>query len=465
MLHVNQPIYRCVSFLAWLVISALVQTKVAGNRLDACEFPDSNCFEPDAQDASTMLQSKATVQVEVEKASTKAFEGLSSASAQMMHEIVAFVEGKHMKHGTLAPKTGVQGRWKILPLMIFMAAALMLNFIKVDKYGLIVLVALWGVSTIVMNIVNKLAVQVIPLPMTLIIMQMLLADVLLCIFFGPIRLWNEICSNSTVAIRWGLLTIFFSSGLVTSILALQDGSVILILTVRNVMPLLTLIVERLLLPQDSTREVTSESFFGLLMLAVGTTIYSAADLGESHSYKALGYIFLNMFCMIVYRLAERRMLIDMPQSLSFGALNLLQNFCGLALVVVLFFAWGEFKGTHTATLRETLLFVWHDPLNLAVVFFSGVAGLALGYYSTKLQKEVTATTFLALQSATKVMTILFAVIVLNEHPTALGIGGCMVSLAGGTWYGFAARREQPRDKPEVTPDEPEATTEQAPETK
>ena len=98
-----------------------------------------------------------------------------------------------------------------------------------------------------MNVMNKAAISVFPLPMTLLVVQMLIADVVLFAICGPRRLWNEIREHSDASARWSLLTFFFAGGLVTSIMALNYGSVILMLVSRNVMPLFSLIVERQLL--------------------------------------------------------------------------------------------------------------------------------------------------------------------------------------------------------------------------
>jgi drug/metabolite transporter (DMT)-like permease len=319
-----------------------------------------------------------------------------------------------------------------------MAVALCLNLVDGKKYALLTTVAVWSAASMTMNVVNKMAVMLMPAPMTLLIIQMLIAVLLLLVMFGPMRLWIEIRDNGSAAKRWTILSFFLVGALVTSLLALMHGSVILMLITRNLMPLLTLIFEGQLLPEDSCRPVTCEAVSALLTLAFGTTLYAFTALNTSASWTVLGLIFLNMVIMLLYRLAERYLLLGMPKSLSFGALNLLQNAAGLLPAILLFFVWGEHR-----TMSDNLLRCSRDPMTLAIISFSGCAGLALGYYSIVLQKAVTATSFLTIQCSMKVMTILLAVVVLGEHPGILGTVGCLISLGGGAWYGFLGSRPNP----------------------
>jgi len=323
-----------------------------------------------------------------------------------------------------------------------MAVCLSLTWFKAEKVNVVNIVSLWVTASVAMNIVNKIAVRVLPLPMTLLIVQMVIAIILLLSLCGPVRLMKEICEHAAFSARWSVLTVFFSGGLITSILALKSGSVSFFMIVRNLMPLFTLLIERPLLPVESTRPITQEVVLALTTLAAGTAFYAGSDLNV-HS---LGWIFLNMIIMISYRLAERRLLWDMPRSLSFGALNLLQNTFGMLPVVALFFAWGE----HRALKEHPDLFTlarWHDPMAAVCILFSGCAGLSLGYYSTMLQKEITATTMVTLQCSMKVIIIFLAMLVLGERFRSWSALGCFVSLLGGAWYARITSRPAPTDPP------------------
>jgi hypothetical protein len=67
---------------------------------------------------------------------------------------------------------------------------LALCFNWVDSQMLIIfnLMVLWTVSSVGMNIVNKMALKVLPLPMTVLIIQMSIAIFLLLVICGPLSL-------------------------------------------------------------------------------------------------------------------------------------------------------------------------------------------------------------------------------------------------------------------------------------
>lgn len=366
--------------------------------------------------------------------------------------LLTFGEGLSIPwHGnvTASPEPGLHeaelfesDRWTLFCMCIVMSLALCLNCLKVENLFLITLLLLWMTSSVAMNIVNKIALKVLPLPMTLLIAQMLIAVILLLLLYGPVSLLNDIYTHADFSRRWSLLTVFFAAGLITSMLALNTGSVTFLIIMRNLMPLCSLVVERQLLPQVSTRPITLEAVVALATLASGTALYAAFDLTMSRAWNALGWVILNTLIMISYRLMERRVLLDLPRTLSFGPLILMQNVCGMLPVVLLFFTWGE----HRALSEYPYLFKldhWRDPAAALCIVFSACAGLSLGFYSTMLQKEITATTMLALQSSLKVVVITLAIFVLGEHVGSWSAVGCIISLLGGVWYGFIASRPQP----------------------
>lgn len=332
-------------------------------------------------------------------------------------------------------------RWALISMAVITCLALCFNWVDSQMLIIFNLMVLWTVSSVGMNIVNKMALKVLPLPMTVLIIQMSIAIFLLLVICGPLSLLKEIRAHAAVSIRWSLLASFFAGGLITSMKALEYGSVTFLLIIRNIMPLFSLLVERHLLPHGSTREITVETVLALVSLAFGTVLYASYDLHISHDWNALGWVFLNMVVMISYRLVERRLLWDMPRTISFGALTLMQNLAGLLPIVVLFFAWGE----HAVLWKNPeLLRLDHrqDPMDAACILYSGCAGLALGFYSTKLQKEITATTMLALQSSMKIMIIFLAMVVLGEHLGSWSAVGCSISLLGGIWYARVVSRPE-----------------------
>jgi len=154
-------------------------------------------------------------------------------------------------------------RWALISMAVITCLALCFNWVDSQMLIIFNLMVLWTVSSVGMNIVNKMALKVLPLPMTVLIIQMSIAIFLLLVICGPLSLLKEIRAHAAVSIRWSLLASFFAGGLITSMKALEYGSVTFLLIIRNIMPLFSLLVERHLLPHGSTREITVETVLAL----------------------------------------------------------------------------------------------------------------------------------------------------------------------------------------------------------
>merc|ERR1740117_2093375 len=102
-----------------------------------------------------------------------------------------------------------------------------------------------------MNVVNKLAVTVCPLPFTLLVTQMTIAVVLVLSIFGWRDLLSELYHKKKIVWQWALLTLPFAGMLITSMLAVQAGSVTFLLVSRNLLPLVSLFAERFFLPSSA----------------------------------------------------------------------------------------------------------------------------------------------------------------------------------------------------------------------
>merc|ERR1719473_1683748 len=79
-----------------------------------------------------------------------------------------------------------------------------------------------------------------------------------------------------------------------------------------------------------------------------------------------------------------------------------------------------------------------DPTAGICVILSGLTGVSMGYYGIVLQRQVTATSMLVLQTVIKILTILLALFLFRDHLSIVTGLGCFVSLAGSAWYGSIA---------------------------
>jgi len=307
-----------------------------------------------------------------------------------------------------------------------------------DSQPLLAPLILWGLSSMAMNIMNKLAVTVLPLPLTLVAIQMIIAVVLLSFTVGA-HVIQEMQDKSDVILRRGFLTLPFIGVLATSMMALDECSVTTLLMVRNALPLLSIFTEKLVLPHSS-ESVTPSAFLALLTTALGTVIYAFASHfnGEQESSqlgsKTILLIVLNMFLTVGHRLCERCLLVDPSMTFSFGAVALMNNMMGLLLILPLILLRGE----HLQWLEyggPLHMFEGKDSTAVICVLLSGCTGVSMGYYGIVLQRQVTATSMLLLQTVFKVITILVALFVFRDHLNLVTWLGCSVSLAGSVWYG------------------------------
>merc|ERR1719446_484435 len=101
-----------------------------------------------------------------------------------------------------------------------------------------------------MNVMNKLAVTVLPLPLTLVSIQMVIGIALLMVLFGRHILLQEFQDKSDMIVRRGLLTLPFVAVVATSMMALDECSVTTLLIVRNALPLASFFIEQWALPQS-----------------------------------------------------------------------------------------------------------------------------------------------------------------------------------------------------------------------
>lgn len=308
-------------------------------------------------------------------------------------------------------------------------------------------VAIWSTSSLVMNLINKVAVNILPLPFTLVVLQMLIADALLLVIVGPSSIVAEINEKKENIWRWSLLVIPFSGMLLTSMVALHEGTVITLLVVRGALPLVTLFLERIALPTNSS-PITATEFASLIVILVGTLVYAAADLHGVGSPKALACIGINMVCTVAHRLLERSLLVDPSMRLSFSGASWVNNTVGIIPISCFMLLSGEHHSW-----AET--FASPDLLNLqplTCIIFSGVVGLSLGYFSIVIQKHVTATSHLVLQIAVKIVTVVAVILLLHEHLTLLTGCGCLLTILGGAWYSFARLAPTKAETRELAPE-------------
>ena len=175
-----------------------------------------------------------------------------------------------------------------------------------------------------MLIVNKLALNALPLPFVVLTLQMGFAVVALCcapcyLRFGSLQDVLRWCRG----IPW-----LFAGMLGSSMLALNFASMAALVVVRNMGPLLALPIER---AYQEKIAVSVRSVAAMVVILAGVVLYMYNDVTLDPANAALGllYMFINLVLAIIHGLLTRRLLAVAPVDISSNGIVVLNNFCSL----------------------------------------------------------------------------------------------------------------------------------------
>jgi drug/metabolite transporter (DMT)-like permease len=295
---------------------------------------------------------------------------------------------------------------------------------------LLVSLSLCGFSSVAMHVINKVSISVLPLPFTLVAVQMIITVVTLLACCDAKCLLHEIYSDPRSLKWWSSLTLPYVGVLVSMMFALSEGTVTTILLVRNTLPLLSTFVERFFFPDDRDM-LTVQSCMALYCVALGTLVCMIYDLKDIGSLTTIGWIALNMVLTLVHRLSQRWLLLDPRMGLSCAAMTLVTNATGLFLVLPLCFLYDESRMWFSARVWSTLL---GDPSAPGCILLSGVVAASLGYYSVAAQRHVSATCLLVVQTASKMITMTASMLIFSVSWYWSSALGCSICLGGCVWY-------------------------------
>jgi len=290
-----------------------------------------------------------------------------------------------------------------------------------EVQNLYVVIFFWMTMSLLMNLLNKQCTLLLHCPFTLVLIQMLVAVAMLA--RTPMSglkkddLW-----------RWCALSVLFGMMLCSSMFAITHCSVTEYLVLRNCLPILTLPVEKAVLP--SSAPASRSMVLSLFVIALGASLYARFAAGYSTSSAGLVWVVINGVVTVLHRCLERKILTS-DMRMSFEAMTLINNVIPLAPVAMLAWATGETQQWHQYT------HLLHEPLAIAVLVCAGIVGMCLGQSSIMVQKCVTATSMMVLQSWNKLFIILGAMMLFHERFTPMSCLGCALSLSGCVAFGMA----------------------------
>lgn len=319
-----------------------------------------------------------------------------------------------------------------------------------EQFSLASATTCFTVCSMGMMVFNKLAVKALPLACSLVALQMgFTVLVMLTVFWKTIHI-----GSFHDALRWSAVVPFFVGMLLTSMYALKDAPMSLVITFRAASPWLTLAVERLF--PNPTR-VGNYSMCALFLMLACVCLY-ARDLGgaDKTTHKAIGWVALNSLLAVAERLLQRLMLSkdQAPVDISKTGVSMLNNAIGLLPIVAVAFYMGEpsqLSGTFAAMSR----------LDMFWVLMSCFVGVGISFCAIWAQSLITATSMLVLTNSNKFVVILLEIYVMPEK-RALTIGqavGAFGAILCTILYSQAREYETKQEKLKL---EMGTTEEQAP---
>lgn len=278
----------------------------------------------------------------------------------------------------------------------------------------------WSYASISMSLLNKQATLVFPFTALLIALQMGITDVTLVSAEGRAMT----CGKFSDFVKWSVVPFFYTSVLASGIWALKVTTVSTVLILRNVLPLFTLVGEKLIL--NKSNPITLNVVLSMLVVVFGSVLYAWQNVSVSRH--AIGFVMLNCVLVVLDRLVQRSLLASPDFSLSPAFCMLVNNTVGIFLMALLaicnseMWQWPQAMSTADAT-------VWFW------IVLTGINGCCLGYLGIRTQKLVSATSFLMLQNANKVVLILLSVAIFGDALSGVPLAGCILSMLGSLWYG------------------------------
>ncbi len=276
----------------------------------------------------------------------------------------------------------------------------------------------WSVCSVGMTILNKWAVDLTSSPMGVIVVQLAVSS-LCALASGQVHFGNGTLKWA-VSVPW-----LFVVMMVSSMMAMQHVTLGTIVVVRNLGPVITLLVETLVHRPDNL-SCDAKTVASTLSIGVGVLLY---ELNEVR-FSAVGTLWLlsNLVSACAERMVQRHLLAVHAVDVSKPGLMLLNNGigCVLSALALQLTAPAQWHKLYRAARRER-----HA---LVAVAASSIVAPALSYTGLWLQRNVTATSFMVLGSATKLAVIAWGILFLRDAHGALSVSGALLSIVGAYAY-------------------------------
>lgn len=295
----------------------------------------------------------------------------------------------------------------------------------VKHFEIVSAIAQFCIASVSMMLGNKLAVNSLPLPCTVVIIQVVGTLGLLLFYrhqLQPITL--------TSAKTWLPIAVLFTFMLFTSLKSFVYVNVSTVLIFRNIAAIFTTITEYFV----RGVMVNTEIVLSELAIIGGALMYGWGS--ANFSWIGFFWILANVAGQVAYGVLVKHMMEVHPQikEMNKYSMSLFNNALALPMLALVLFAQGEHL-VLAERLEAVTVGGW--AAILATCFF----GFLISTSGFGLQKLVTATTFLVINNLTKFFNILLGMIFLQDIMAGmLDASGCVIALGAGAWYSYASNK-------------------------
>ncbi|KAH9586246.1 EamA domain [Trypanosoma melophagium] len=302
-------------------------------------------------------------------------------------------------------------------------------------------ISVFCVSSVGMMLSNKLAVVALPLPCTLVLMQLVATLALLI----PFRSQVERLRLQNVQ-KWFPVALLFAAMLYTSMKSFVYATVPTVIIIRNLGSIVTTVAEYYVLGERVNNEIILSQF----VIFLGAVIYGWAN--STFSMIGLFWMLLNVFAQGFYGIFVKHMTSNVPEfsSATKYTLALYNNVIAMPMVFILFLHHKEMGFLSLVVPRVTSFGWFWIGLTCILGFMISTSGFGL-------QKLVSAATFIVINNLTKFLNILIGVFIMGDSMGSADGIGCVIALAAGAWYSSARYRFK---EPGVTAEKKELESEE-----
>ena len=296
---------------------------------------------------------------------------------------------------------------------------------------------LFVLSSVGMMLGNKLAVQVLPLPSTLVLVQVFGTLLLLSLYRNQLQRFRL-----DVLREWLPIALLFSSMIYTSMKSFLYVNVSTMLIFRNISAIVTTVVEYWV--RGTT--VNTEIVLSELTIVLGAILYGWGS--ANFSWIGFLWILTNVGAQVAYGVTLKLKMDGNSnfKEMSKYTMSLYNNTLAIPPLLLILFVQGE----HTHILPSIANVT---PAGWGTISLTCFLGFLISTSGFGLQKLVSASVFIVINNLSKFLNIFLGMLWLNDQISGtLDAAGCVVAILGGCWFSFAQMRflEQEKKKKSST---------------